>query len=175
MGLTPIEASGLTANFMAESGLNPHAVGDKGAAYGIGQWHADRQAQFEKLFGIPMQKSTLQQQLGFARWELGNTEKGAQAKAAKATTAQEAGSIYSRYYERPAHADREAATRGILAQQIYAQNQMMFRGAPQASSAQRVDVHVTMGNVPPGSKVTASDGHGNAVPVRVGRNLVGAF
>ncbi|NNM64052.1 MAG: hypothetical protein HKL99_05490 [Burkholderiales bacterium] len=174
MGLTPIEASGLAANFTAESGLYARAVGDNGAAYGIGQWHAERQAQFAKLFGIPMQKSTLQQQLGFARWELGNTERGAQARAAKATTAQEAGSIYSRDYERPAHADREAATRGILAQQIYAQNQMMFRGAPPATAAQRVDVHVSMGNVPPGTKVTATDGNGHNVPVRVGRNLVGA-
>lgn len=175
MGLSPIEASGLAANFTAESGLSPTAIGDNGKAYGIGQWHADRQAQFAKLFGIPMQKSTLQQQLGFARWELGNTEQGAQARAAKATTAQEAGSIYSRYYERPAHTDQEATTRGILAQQIYAQNQMMFRGAPQAvTTAQRVDVHVSLGNVPPGTKVTASDGSGHNVPVRVGRNLVGA-
>lgn len=180
MGLTPIEAAGLTANFTAESALNPTAQGDfdkktgKFTAYGIGQWHAHRQAQFAKLFGIPMQKSTLQQQLGFARWELGNTNKPAQARAAQATTPQQAGSIYSRYYERPAHADREAATRGILAQQIYAQNQMMFRGAPPASAAQRVDVHVSMGNVPPGTKVTATDGNGHNVPVRVGRNLVGA-
>ncbi len=46
--------------------------------------------------------------------------------------------------------------------------------APQASATQRVDVHISMGNVPPGTKVTATDGNGHNVPVRVGRNLVGA-
>lgn len=173
MGLSPIEASGLVANFTAESGLNPSVTGDKGTAYGIGQWHPDRQAQFAKLFGIPMTKSTVDQQLAFARWELGNTEKGAQARAAQATTAAEAGSDYSRYYERPANADQEAQTRGILAQQIDARNQMMFRHAPEVAAAPKAQVEVSFKNVPPGARVEARDEQGNAVPARVAYNMVG--
>lgn len=169
MGLTPVEASGLAANFTAESGLSPTAVGDNGKAYGIGQWHPDRQAQFAKLFGMPIQKSTLDQQLAFARWELGNTEKGAQQKAEQAKTAQEAGAIYSRYYERPAQADQEAKTRGILAQQIYDQNKMMFTPAP----APKAQVEITLKNVPPGTRAQATDQNGKAVRVRIGHNMVG--
>ena len=178
MGLSPIEAAGLAANFTAESGLSPTAVGDHGAAYGIGQWHKDRQAQFAKLFGIPMQRSTLDQQLAFSRWELGNTEAGAQARAAKAKTAEEAGSIYSRYYERPADADQQARTRGKLAGEIYDQNQMMFArddkgDSMPASAPQKVQVEVSMKGMPPGTRVEARDDKGNSVPARVAYNMVG--
>jgi len=201
MGLSPIEAAGLVANFTAESGLNASSVGDKGSAYGIGQWHPDRQAQFKKLFGIPIQKSDLDQQLAFARWELGNTESGAQARAARARTAGEAGSIYSRYYERPKNADLEANTRAVLAEDIYNQNRMMFTHAPAQKEqvevsmknmppgtrvearddkgnsvpapAQKVQVEVSMKNMPPGTRVEARDDKGNSVPARVAYNMVG--
>ena len=46
-------------------------------------------------------------------------------------------------------------------------------GAPQASP-QRVEVEVTLANVPAGAKVTAKDEKGKSVPVRVAYNLVGA-
>ncbi len=172
-GMSPVEASGLVANFTAESALNPSAVGDGGKAYGIGQWHPDRQAQFARLFGLPIQKSNLQQQLAFARWELGNTENGAQQRAAQAKTAADAGSIYSRYYERPANADQEARTRGILAQQIYAQNQMMFRSASSDAPQQKVDITLHVKNAPPGTRVEARRADGDDVPVNVAYNMVG--
>lgn len=69
----------------------------------------------------------------------------------------------------------EARMAGVGHPYLYAQGRIGSPVQTTSPPAQRVDVHVTMGNVPPGSKVTASDGHGNAVPVRVGRNLVGAF
>jgi hypothetical protein len=39
LGWNPAQAAGLAANVRAESGFNPNAVGDNGAAYGIAQWH----------------------------------------------------------------------------------------------------------------------------------------
>jgi hypothetical protein len=41
MGWSKEQAAGLAANLNIESGLR-NIVGDSGAAYGIGQWHADR-------------------------------------------------------------------------------------------------------------------------------------
>ncbi len=40
--------------------------------------------------------------------------------------------------------------------------------------SQRVELHITMGNMPPGSRVQAKDARGNDVPVRVSHSLVGA-
>ncbi len=69
----------------------------------------------------------------------------------------------------------EARMAGVRNPYLYAQGHIGSAVKTAASSAQRVDVHVTMGNVPPGTKVTASDDNGQNVPLRVGRNLVGAF
>jgi hypothetical protein len=110
------QASGVIANFWRESLLDPAAVGDGGRAYGIGQWHADRQAEFKKLFGIDIRKSTLDQQLQFANYELtrGN-EQGAGRRLRAATNALDAGAIVSRYYERPADTEGEAQKRASIA------------------------------------------------------------
>lgn len=116
-GWTKEQAAGLAANLLRESSLNPNAVGDHGAAYGIGQWHADRQAEFKKIFGKDIRGSSLDEQLAFVQYELtkGN-EKTAGDKLRSAKTAYESGSIVSRYYERPANSNTEATVRGGDAQ-----------------------------------------------------------
>lgn len=121
MGWSKEQASGLVANMWKESLLNPQAVGDNGHAYGIGQWHEDRQEAFRKLFGIDIRKSTLDQQLQFANYELtqGN-EQGAGRRLRGATNALDAGAIVSRYYERPANAEGEAQSRARAASDLYA-------------------------------------------------------
>lgn len=121
MGWTKEQASGLVANLWQESLLNPNAVGDNGHAYGIGQWHEDRQAEFRKLFGIDIRKSSLEQQLQFANYELtqGN-EQAAGRRLRGATNALDAGAIVSRYYERPADAEGEAQRRARGAADLYA-------------------------------------------------------
>jgi TP901 family phage tail tape measure protein len=157
MGWTKEQASGLAANFWKESLFNPRAVGDGGKAFGIGQWHPDRQADFKKLFGIDMQKSTLDQQLQFADYELrlGNEQKAGQALA-RATSAQDAGSVVSRLYERPADANGEAAQRGQMA----------------AAIDQKLQVDVHLHNAPAGTKATATvRGNPNAT-ARVGTSNV---
>lgn len=121
MGWSKEQASGLVANLWKESLLDPKAVGDNGHAYGIGQWHEDRQEEFRKLFGIDIRKSSLDQQLQFANYELtqGNEQRaGRQLRGA--TNALDAGAIVSRYYERPADTEGEAQRRAGAAADLYA-------------------------------------------------------
>ncbi|CAJ2713995.1 phage tail tape measure protein [Burkholderia pseudomallei] len=158
MGWSREQAAGLAANFWKESLFDPKAVGDGGRAFGIGQWHSDRQAEFKKLFGIDIQKSTLDQQLQFADYELrhGNEQKAGQALS-KATSAQDAGSVVSRLYERPADANGEAAQRGQMA----------------AAIDQKLSVDVHLHNAPAGTKATATVRSGNGTATaRVGTSNV---
>jgi len=116
---TPAQSAGLTANLETESRFNVAIVGDGGLAYAIAQWHPDRQANFAKVFGKPIQGSTLDEQLAFVDWELRNSEKHAGDALAACTTPEDAGATVSRLYERPADHDGEARKRGALAREIY--------------------------------------------------------
>lgn len=128
-GWSPAQAAGIVANLHSESAMNPAAVGDKGKAYGIAQWHPDRQAAFKAWSGKDIRQSTLEEQLAFVNYELteGN-EKPAGAALRGAVTAERAGQIVSRRYERPAKAEGEALKRGRLASS-------MLLGIPGASGA----------------------------------------
>lgn len=122
MGWSKEQAAGIVANLKHESNMNPNAVGDNGKAYGIAQWHPDRQANFAKWAGKDIRQSTAEEQMRFVNYELTD---GAERKAGMllraAQSAQFAGAIMSRHYERPASADAEAAKRGAAAVTI-AQN-----------------------------------------------------
>lgn len=75
LGYSGSDSQAIVGNLWYESGgLNTNAVGDSGLAYGIAQWHPDRQAMFEKVFGKSIEGSTLEEQLSFVDWELNNTE-----------------------------------------------------------------------------------------------------
>lgn len=119
-GWSAAQAAGITANIQAESGFNPQAWGDHGHAYGIGQWHADRLANFNawakrgKLKDY--QHADLIEQLQFYDYELKHTDAGRRLRGAQ--SAYDAGSIVSLYGERPADAQGEAARRGALATQM---------------------------------------------------------
>ena len=73
-GWTNMQAAGIIGNLMQESGLDPNAKGDGGSAYGMAQWHPDRQALFQQRFGKPIQQATWREQIDFLNWELGNNE-----------------------------------------------------------------------------------------------------
>lgn len=124
-GLPRSQASGIAANWYVETGgtFDPHARGDGGAAYGLGQWHEDRQQQFYEHFGHPITSSTAAEQMDFAVWEY--TQGREQAGGAKFNAAADpaaAGAAYSRFIERPGidkyHQDREASTRAAYAAEI---------------------------------------------------------
>ncbi len=115
------QAAGIAANLKTESSFRPDAVGDSGHAYGLGQWHPDRQAAFAQWAGHDIRQSTMEEQLGFANWEM--TKGGEQAAGralAQTSTAAEAGAVVSQRYERPADRDGEASRRAAAAQAIAA-------------------------------------------------------
>jgi len=121
-GWTKAQAAGIAANIRAESNFNPRASGDHGAAYGLGQWHAARQAQFNawalrnKLPGL--RQADLLEQLQFYNYELRHSAAG--KRLAGASSAYDAGAIVSLYDERPADGAGQAAMRGALAQRMAA-------------------------------------------------------
>ncbi len=98
-------------------GLNADAVGDGGNAYGLGQWHPDRQAAFARWSGHDIrQNPNAYEQLAFADWELRNTERAAGAKIRATSTYAAAGDAVSRFYERPRNVELEAARSAGLAE-----------------------------------------------------------
>ncbi|HEX7906863.1 MAG TPA: phage tail tip lysozyme [Paraburkholderia sp.] len=151
-GWTRQQASGIAANLWSESMYNPTAVGDNGHAYGIAQWHEDRQAAFKKLFGTDIRSSTLDQQLQFVDYELRNgSDAGArQAGVALAGTnsAAQAGAIFSHLYERPKDDVGEAQKRGEVAAAIDSAAQ----ASPQTS---KMEITIHMPNAPHGTRATA--------------------
>jgi len=104
-GWTREQAAGIAANIKAESNFKTNAVGDGGRAYGIAQWHPDRQRNFQKVFGKDIRQSTFQEQLAFIDWELRNTESRAGNNLRNAGSAAEAAAIVQNQYERPANKD----------------------------------------------------------------------
>lgn len=118
-GWTHAQAAGIVANLTQESQLSPSAVGDGGAAYGLAQWHPDRQAEFRRFTGQSIQGSSFAQQLAFVDHELRTTEASAGARLKGASTASEAASIVSMYYERPADRAGEASRRAEIAGGIF--------------------------------------------------------
>lgn len=117
-GWTREQAIGIVANLQHESNFDERALGDSGKAYGIAQWHPDRQREFKRVFDKDIRDSTYEEQLAFVQHELTTTEQAAGKRLRAAKTAREAGAAVSRYYERPLKTDAEAAARGATAQSI---------------------------------------------------------
>ncbi|CAG9256258.1 phage tail tip lysozyme [Paraburkholderia caribensis] len=159
-GMSRAQSIGLTAALFGESGLDPTAVGDNGKAYGVAQWHADRQAGFQKWAGNWIGNSTLDQQLGYVVQELNTTEKGAGDALSRARTPEEAAAIATRLYERPADIAGESAKRADIATRL---SGLYGRDGPAVASA----------NQPAGDSAQASLSPGEQV-VKVDINLQGA-
>lgn len=103
MGWSPAQATGILRRLNIESGLNPGAIGDNGQAYGIAQWHPDRQAAFARWAGHSIIGSNLSEQLGFMNYELtqgGESRAGSILRRMGSPDA--AYDAFTRYYERPA-------------------------------------------------------------------------
>lgn len=124
-GWTEDQAKGIAANLEQESNFRPDAVGDGGNAYGMAQWHPDRQANFAKFSGKDIRQSTAQEQLEFIHYELTRgAEKSAGERLKMATSAPEAAGIVSQYYERPADTNGEITRRAAIAES--------YGGSPEA-------------------------------------------
>lgn len=118
-GWTRAQSAGIVANLRQESGLGERAVGDGGRAFGIAQWHADRQALIAAHFGKPVSQMSYQEQLQAVNYELtSGSERGAGANLRNAGSAQAAGAAVSMFYERPANRFGEAVQRGMAAESL---------------------------------------------------------
>ena len=118
-GWSPAQAAGIASNVIAESSGKSGLTGDNGTAFGLAQWHKDRQANFKAWAGKDIHQATAAEQLAFIQYELTQgSEKGAGDQLKKALTGTEAGSIVSRAYERPKDVAGEASRRGAYAQSL---------------------------------------------------------
>jgi hypothetical protein len=116
-GWTKEQAYGIAANISAESGFNPKGSGDRGKAYGLAQWHPDRQADFAGWAGHDITASTAEEQLQFIQYELTQgKEQNAGRMLRGARNAREAGAAFSYAYERPLAAGSAMQERGALAE-----------------------------------------------------------
>jgi len=109
MGWSPAQAAGIVQRLAQESypHLDPNAVGDGGKAYGVAQWHRDRQLDFEKWAGKSIMGSSREEQLAFVNYELTKgKERAAGNMLRKAQSQQDAHRIFTNEYERPAAENR---------------------------------------------------------------------
>jgi hypothetical protein len=122
-GWSRAAATGIAANLSAESKFNPADVGDGGSAYGIAQWHPDRQAAFKAWSGKDIHGSSLEDQLAFIQHELtqGSDQQARRAgeKLRGTNDPYDAGAIFSGLYERPGDAYGQAHARGKQAANWY--------------------------------------------------------
>jgi uncharacterized protein YoaH (UPF0181 family) len=112
-GLSREHAIGMVANSSRESGLDERAVGDNGRAVGLYQWHPDRQAIYQRMFGRPLASASHEEQLGYSLWELQNNERGAGNALMGTATAPEAAAKISSLYERPKDPNESTVRAGI--------------------------------------------------------------
>ena len=104
LGWSKAQAAGLVGNFQQESGvnLNTSALGDSGRSFGIAQWSPTRQSEFSKVYGFPIQKASLNQQLNYVDYELTKGNYQSVGDALKRTsTPTDAAVLVSNKYESP--------------------------------------------------------------------------
>jgi hypothetical protein len=137
-GWTKEQAAGIVANLKAESGMNPYAVGDHGKAYGVAQWHPDRQEAFKKWAGHDIHQSDTLEQLDFIDFEL---KRGAERRAGDllraAQNARQASEVMTRNYERPAAVDSESEKRAATAVNLAQQTTIHVHGVNDPTAAGR--------------------------------------
>lgn len=136
-GFSHAQAVGIATNLKVESGLNPTAVGDNGKAFGLAQWHADRQRRFEEMFGHSIRTASFGEQLQFIARELSTSESRAGALLHGAKTAREAAEIFARDYERPAGGAAEIARRGAAAVTLNQRTDIHVSGSTDATGTAR--------------------------------------
>ena len=189
-GWSKEQSAGILGNISQESEGKENAVGDNKTAYGLAQWHADRQAAFAKQFGHDIHNSTHAEQIAFVNWELNNTEKTAGDHLRQSQSARESASAVRKYYERPADASgQEDAWRGDRADRILSAPETVGPPlslpanagtstspggtAPPIAPPGQVNVGVRFDNVPPGTQTTAVQSGAGLGPLRVERTDVG--
>lgn len=160
-GWTREQAAGIVANIAAESGGNEGITGDNGAAYGLAQWHPDRQRAFEQKYGKSIKGSSFRDQLDFINYELTEGgEKSAGNLLKRATGAGQAAEYVTRYYERPADKDGQSRVRAAAAEKIMSEGTRMPDGYAGAGAGRGADPRSVVVTSEP-IVVRIEDGKGN--------------
>lgn len=168
-GWTHAQAAGLVANLDRESAFSPNALGDKDKsgnyqAYGLAQWHPDRQADFKAWSGHDIQGSTLDEQMRFVQYELTDgKEKHAGDTLRAAPNAATAAYAVNSDYERPKDVAGENTIRGQAADRYAAMP------APAPTGNVKVDVHIK--GLPPGTTAVATTSGAADAGVKVVRAM----
>lgn len=117
-GWSDVQAKGIVANLMGESGHNLDQWKNKGTedAFGIAQWHKDRRDNFEKVFGHSIYESSLEEQLSFVDWELNHSHKSAGEALRQSNSLESATYNVTSKYEIPANIEGDYQTRLQIAQ-----------------------------------------------------------
>lgn len=163
-GWTKEQAAGIVGNLLYEGGLKADTKGDGGAAYGIGQWHKDRQELFKKWSGHDIHNSTLVEQLGFVNYELHHSEARAGNVLGHITEAALAAIAIRKLYERPASGASDGARAGI------AERLLGGKGGHDVTIHQKTDIHVNGAHDPATTAKRTSEQQS-----RVNGNLVRNF
>lgn len=175
-GYSSAQAAGLVANLAQEDGdFDPGKVGDSGTAYGIAQWHKDRQDDFKRIMGRDIHGSSREDQLKFMQWELDHQSYLGGDEIRHARTASQAAALASVNYFRPGltQADqlREMSNRAGLGTDWY--NTLSAPPAqmptpPKSETAggpdgtiSRLRVEISHDNAPPGSSVKVTSASSN--------------
>lgn len=101
-GLSEHTAAGIVGNLLQESNLNTKAKGDGGKAFGIAQWHPDRQRGLKALADSRGTDITdFDTQLEYVWQELNTTERSALEYLLRTNTIEEATISFMDRFERP--------------------------------------------------------------------------
>lgn len=121
LGMTLPQAAGMVGNMITESaGMNDKVVGDNGAAYGLCQWHGDRQRWIKSVMGKDLRDMSFDEQVKAAYVELTQCKDYRSAWQALQGTQDpaEAAAILVDGYERPAERIRNKQVRGAHAEEL---------------------------------------------------------
>lgn len=164
-GFSRNAAIGMAANISRESTFNQHAVGDNGKAYGIGQWHPDRQANFARVMGLPIQASSYAQQLQFYAYEVKHNKR-LMGMLSQDPTAGAAAMAVSMLNERPADREGEAQRRALIAQQMVNGYVGAPRGTQTAGTKSTTNTNTVTINGPINVQTKATDANGVAMGMK---------
>lgn len=158
-GWTKAQAIGITANLEVESNFKTNAVGDGGKAYGIAQWHPDRQAEFQKKYNKDIRQASFQEQMDFVNHEMTQgSERIAGTRLKQAKSASEAAAIVDQFYERSDGKARQNRM-NIASKYEKAEGTDASKTESQSSEAQ----YDAMGNVTVPAAGAPSGGSGPAI------------
>lgn len=112
-------AAAIMASAVRESGMNPAAVGDNGKAYGLFQFHKDRQDDFAKVMGHSIIGSSQAEQIDYMlRSMKANGEEAAPGKSFWSSGGKDAARVFSDKVERPKDKSKEGDIRSGIAESL---------------------------------------------------------